>query len=186
MCPWKHEHRAIKQYRPWDRCRSWVSSTRPALDLSTEADYSEWYFRYFPRSLPGRLQKNTANYAITTVNTRVPCTLCSECGSAIPCICIGEWWVVSGDPHAPVTSPLREIALGTHPIGDWVSPRASLGAALNSKISFPCWGSNCNCPTHSLTILTELFWVVSRQNSCEHICAASSKCLTWTYFEPQW
>jgi hypothetical protein len=122
---------------------------------------------YFPRYLSGRLWKNIAHYAITTVDTRVPCTLCSKRGSATPCIYIGKWryrptflcfskMEMSGELHAPVTSPLREIALGTHRIGGWVGPRASLGAVNKRKIFCPCWGSNCNCPTHSLTILTEL------------------------------
>jgi hypothetical protein len=53
---------------------------------------------------------------------------------------------VSGQFHTPAALLPRERAPGTHWIGGWVGPRASLDTVVKRKIPSPCWESNSGTP----------------------------------------
>jgi hypothetical protein len=73
---------------------------------------------------------------------------------------------VSGQLHtlaALPSTPPRERAPGTHWLGSWVVPKATLGMAGKIKISYPCSGIKpwfLSCPVHS-PLLYQLSYPIS-------------------------
>jgi hypothetical protein len=71
---------------------------------------------------------------------------------------------VSGQLHVLATLPRGDRTPGTHWIGGWVGPRASLDAVAKRKIPSLHWKSNPNRPNHPahilVAILTELSWIL--------------------------
>jgi hypothetical protein len=56
-----------------------------------------------------------------------------------------EMWV-SDQGHVPAALCPGERTPGTHCTGGWVGPRAGLNIEARGKISYPCRGSNFDCP----------------------------------------
>jgi hypothetical protein len=59
----------------------------------------------------------------------------------------GEWSASRPGCFTP-----GETAPGTHSIGEWADPRASLDAVEWRKISCSCWEWNPSCAAHSLLL----------------------------------
>jgi hypothetical protein len=56
-----------------------------------------------------------------------------------------EIWV-SGQGHVPAALCPGEKTPGTHCTGGWEGPRAGMDTEARGKISYPCRGSNIDCP----------------------------------------
>jgi len=79
-------------------------------------------------------------------------------GGIAPCILItagdrGDW-----SPSRPCRLTPRERALGTHWIGGWVGPGASLDALGKRKNASPCQDSNLRSSRTKLKIIFLKLW----------------------------
>jgi hypothetical protein len=55
-------------------------------------------------------------------------------------------WGEGGQCHARRRFTPGERTPGTHSTGGWVGSRAGLDTEVGGKISYPCRGSNLDCP----------------------------------------
>jgi hypothetical protein len=94
-------------------------------------------------------------------------------------------WVVSVMPRLYFTP--GERTPGTHWIGGWVDPRASMHAGARRKMLCPCRGSSPDCPARSQTLLPELPRLhtnamrVSKLNSLHKDIVYTGTSITWRH-----